>query len=139
MEIREVPEDKVRATYPVMSQLRFHLSEEDYVAAVGRMRGEGYRLATVFGHEDRVLGVAGFRVGESLWSGRVLYVDDLITAQDVRSTGAGTKMLRWLEDEARSSGCSQLHLDSGVQRGRAHRFYFREGMTISAYHFVKEL
>ena len=81
--------------------------------------------------------VSGY--GESLWAGRVLYVDDLVTAEDARSTGAGASMLRWLEDEARSSSCTQVHLDSGVQRGRAHKFYMREGMTISAYHFVKEL
>ena len=140
MEVREVAEDGVRATYPVMRQLRpQYISEEGYATTVGRMREAGYRLAAVFDDEDRVLGVAGFRVQESLWAGRVLYLDDLVTAEDVRSTGTGTKMLRWLEDEARSSGCSQLHLDSGVQRGRAHRFYFREGMTISSYHFVKEL
>jgi hypothetical protein len=28
-----------------------------------------------------------------------------------------------------------VHLDSGVQRQHAHRFYFREGMTITSFHF----
>ncbi len=140
MEVREIPDDEVRATYPVMRQLRpQYISEEEYAATVGRMREAGYRLVAVFDGEGQVLGVAGFRIGESLWAGRVLYVDDLVTNEDARSTGAGAKMLRWLEDEGARSGCTQLYLDSGVQRGRAHRFYFREGMTISSFHFTKEL
>jgi hypothetical protein len=48
-------------------------------------------------------------------------------------------MLDWLTEEARRADCVQLHLDSGVQRPDAHRFYFREGLTISAYHFRKDL
>ena len=37
--------------------------------------------------------------------------------------------------EAKEKGCEALHLDSGVQRAQTHRFYFREGLTINAYHF----
>ena len=40
---------------------------------------------------------------------------------------------------ALAAGCAQLHLDSGVQREKAHRFYFREGMGVNAYHFRIEL
>ena len=47
--------------------------------------------------------------------------------------------LNWLEDKARHLGCAALTLDSGVQRHDAHRFYFREGMTILAYSFRKAL
>jgi hypothetical protein len=32
-----------------------------------------------------------------------------------------------------------LHLDSGTQRGQTHKFYFRENMTIMAYHFLELL
>jgi len=43
--------------------------------------------------------------------------------------------LDWLKAEAKAQGCNELHLDSGVHREQAHKFYFREGLTISAYHF----
>ncbi len=36
-------------------------------------------------------------------------------------------MISWLKSHARQLGCNQLHLDSGVQRFSAHRFYLREG------------
>lgn len=122
-----------------MRELRSHLSEDEYVFAVARMRGEGYRLAAACDDSGEVLGVAGFRVQEFLYCGKVLYVDDLVTAESSRSSGVGAAMLRWLEEEATSSGCAQLHLDSGVQRREAHRFYFREGMGVFSFHFTKEL
>lgn len=36
-------------------------------------------------------------------------------------------------------GCHQLHLDSGIQREGAHRFYEREGMSKGAFHFVEQV
>jgi len=45
----------------------------------------------------------------------------------------------WLEAVAREDGCGQLHLDSGVQRFDAHRFYFTRGMAIRSHHFGRDL
>ena len=50
-----------------------------------------------------------------------------------------SRLLDWLAEEAKEHGCGQLHLDSGVQRRDAHRFYFREGMGITSFHFAKEV
>lgn len=137
MEIREVfSEAEVRTAYPIMSELRTHLSEDGYLSAVERMRGEGYRLVGAY-DDGKVLGVAGFRVMELLYCGKILYVDDLVTSEGARSEGVGGSLLRWLEDEAEKNGCSELHLDSGVGRKDAHRFYFREGMGIFSFHFTK--
>ena len=138
-EVREASaEAEVAATYPVMSQLRPHVGRKEYVERVRRMREEGYRLAAVFERDD-VLCVAGFRIVEFLAHGRFLYVDDLVTDDGARSRGSGKQMLDWLADRARDAGCEKLQLDSGVQRHAAHRFYFREGMHITSYHFSKTL
>jgi len=140
VEIREAfSEEEFRTIYPVMRQLRTHLSESEYLSMVERMRGEGYRLAAAYDDGGKVVGAAGFRVQEFLYCGKLLYVDDLVTAEDARSTGVGAAMLRWLEDEAKNNGCAQLHLDSGIGRKDAHRFYFRKGMGIFSFHFTKEL
>lgn len=140
MEIRKLSTDEeIEATFPVMSQLRRHLDEGDYLATVRRMEvSEGYRIVAGFEGEE-VRCVAGYRVAEFLAYGKVLYVDDLITDEAARSRDFGGRMLDWLAGEARRNGCGQLHLDSGVQRHDAHRFYFREGMRISSYHFAKPL
>jgi GNAT superfamily N-acetyltransferase len=121
--------------FPVMAQLRPHLVETDFVARVRRMQAEGFLLA--FLEEDgAVRAVAGYRYHDKLVSGKNLYVDDLVTDPAHRSRGHGRALLAWLVAEARAHDCDQLELDSGVQRAEAHRFYFRERMKISAYHFV---
>lgn len=124
--------------FPVMQQLRPHLVEADFVARVRRMQGEGFHLA--FLEADGVVrAVAGYRYHEKLFSGKNLYVDDLVSDTTHRSRGHGRTLLAWLATEARRHDCDQLELDSGVQRADAHRFYFRERLRISAYHFVTAL
>lgn len=122
-----------------MRQLRPHIAPNDYLPRVRRMMdAEGYRLAAVRDN-GVVRAVAGYRFMEMLYCGRILYVDDLITDERGRSKGYGKRLLDWLREEARSKQCDELHLDSGVQREHAHRFYFREGLTITAYHFRVKL
>jgi len=85
--------------------------------------------------EDEVRAVAGYRVLESLFSGKFLYVDDLVTREADRSRGYGSQLFDWLVEQAREHGCESLELDSGVQRFDAHRFYLLKRMNISPYHF----
>jgi len=128
-------DEEILATSDVMRQLRPHISAEEYLRTVRRMiESDGYRLAAAV-EDGKVRAVAGYRFMEMLYCGRILYIDDLITDQATRSQGHGKRLLTWLEDEARSRGCAELHLDSGVQREHAHRFYFREGLTVTAFHF----
>jgi GNAT superfamily N-acetyltransferase len=124
--------------FGVMHQLRPHLVESDFLARVRSMQRDGFHLALL---EDNgfVRAAAGYRFYDKLFSGRNLYVDDLVTDGTQRSRGHGHALLAWLADQARANGCAQLELDSGVQRTDAHRFYFRERMHISAYHFVTQL
>ena len=128
-------DEEIARCYPVMAQLRPHLDEADFIARVRRMQREGFHLAFLDA-AGAVRAVAGYRFHDKLHSGKNLYVDDLVTDSDDRSRGYGGKLLAWLTDEARANGCVQLELDSGVQRFAAHRFYFRERMHVSAYHFV---
>jgi len=89
--------------------------------------------------EGAIRSVAGFRIQEMLAWGRVLYVDDLVTADVDRSSGYGGQLFDWIVEHARANGCDQLHLDSGVQRFAAHRFYLCRRMEISAHHFSLKL
>ncbi len=138
-EVREVVSDEeVTSTFPVMCQLRSHLGEEGYVKRIRGERKGGYRLAAVV-EEGQVRCVAEFRVQNYLYCGKHLYVADLVTDEGSRSKSYGKLMLDWLVGEAKRNGCGQFHLGSGVQRHDTHRFYFREGMKISSYHFSKTL
>jgi GNAT superfamily N-acetyltransferase len=130
-------EDIVRC-FPVMQQLRPHLDEREFVPTVRRQQAGGYELALL---EDGAIvrAVAGFRLMDNLVSGRILYVDDLVTDSATRSRGYGKELLTWLIDRARAAGCQHLELDSGVQRFDAHRFYLSNRMIISSHHFRLKL
>ena len=134
---------EVQACLPIMAQLRPQLPPQltpaDWLARVRRMEREGYHLAAA--HDAAgVAAVAGYRLFDSIARGGAsLYVDDLVADERRRSRGAGKALLGWLVAHARSQGCSQFCLDSGVQRHAAHRFYMREGMSITSYHFVLDL
>jgi len=132
-------DDQILRCFPVMAELRPHLAERDFVARVRRQQKEsGYRL--LFREEaGDVRAVAGFRMAEFLSWGRILYVDDLVTAATARSRGHGEQLLTWLAAHARAAGCAELHLDSGVQRFAAHRFYLRQRMDITCHHFALKL
>ena len=87
---------------------------------------------------QRVIGVAVFREFENTHVGRRFYIDDLVTDESARSTGAGRTLITYLEGAARNRGCPGVDLESGTHRNRAHRFYFREGFFITAFSFRKE-
>jgi len=139
MEIRIARSDtEIAACYPVMKELRPDIEAETIVARVRALEAYGYQLACLMAKGRPVaVAVAGFRLGESLAWGRYLYVDDLVTASDQRSRGFGSALLSWLFEEASRQGCAQIHLDSGIQRKDAHRFYVREGMQLASYHFAR--
>jgi GNAT superfamily N-acetyltransferase len=122
----------------VMRELRPHIKAIDFAARVLNQQKEGYQLAFLE-LEGVVRSVAGFRILNLLFSGRTLYVDDLVTHDSDRSRGFGAAFFDWLVEHAREQGCEHLSLDSGVQRFAAHRFYLNRGMDITSHHFELKL
>ena len=110
----------------------------DYSARLREVFANGARMAVVV-EDGEVVSVSVWRIIENTNEGRRLYVDDLVSDEVRRSRGSGKMLLDWLENQARNLDCGALALDSGVQRHGAHRFYFREGLHVSAYSFKKVL
>jgi GNAT superfamily N-acetyltransferase len=128
--------EEILKCFPVMRELRTHITDEDdFVRRVQRQHGEGYLLAYVEANGE-VRACAGYRYLEMLYAGKMIYVDDLVTRAVDRSLGYGAQLFDWLMNEARTHGCAELHLDSGVQRFDAHRFYLAKRMKISSHHFA---
>lgn len=139
MEIERAETDEaILACYDVMAELRSHVTRPEFLATVRAMQKDGLRLASLRAG-DRVVAVAGYRLSTNLFCGRHLYVDDLVTADSERSKGHGKALLAWLRALAVENGCDVFHLDSGVQRKRAHAFYLREGLELASYHFSERL
>lgn len=125
------------ASETVHRQLRPQLPA-GYCARMAQICAAGGRML-VAAHQQQILGLAVWRLIENTHEGRKLYVDDLITDEQQRSSGVGAALLSRLEDYARQHECSNLALDSGTQRLRAHAFYFREGMRITSFAFHKPI
>ena len=128
-------DQEIGACFEVMHQLRPHLTPDTFLSRVRSQQEVGYRLAYVE-EEGRPVALAGFRILETLGSGRFLNVDDLVTLDSERSKGHGALLLNWLFRQAEAESCQRLELDSALRRKDAHRFYEREGMAISAYRFA---
>lgn len=122
---------------PVLQELRPHLTLETFVAIYREGYAQGLRFTLAY-RGKACVGVAGWRVmATTVAGGRKLHVDDLVTTASGRSTGVGKALLAVLHQRAADAECSMLDLDSAVHRFDAHRFYMREGMVISAHHFMR--
>jgi GNAT superfamily N-acetyltransferase len=121
----------------VHRQLRPQLPA-DYAGAMERVFAGGGRLC-VAARGDDVSGVAVWRIHANTFEGLHMYVDDLVTDETLRSTGVGKLLMDHMQAIAREAGCASYTLDSGTQRQQAHKFYFREGLVVTSFHFHKPL
>jgi len=124
--------------FAVLRELRPHLTTATFAAVYEEGYPQGLRYLGAF-DGDRCIGVAGWRMVATTSAIRKLYIDDLVTLSSERSRGVGALLIAELMDRAKVHRCQILDLDSGVQRGDAHRFYMREGLTIDSFHFVRHL
>ncbi len=122
----------------VLQELRPQYSLENLIQAVTDEITDGYKLVFVEENEN-VLSVAGFSIAFKLAWKTHIYIDDFVTSEKLRSRGAGKTLLNWIKEYGRENGCGQIHLDSGVQRFAAHKFYLREDFKIASHHFSVEL
>src|SRR5262245_45083721 len=114
IKIAESDSDLARLS-DVLLELRPSFDKQSLIAQIKAQQQDGYRVAYLESGGE-VQCVAGFVIGTKLAWDRHMYVDDLVTAERHRSTGAGARMMDWLKSYALAHGCRQLHLDSGVQR-----------------------
>lgn len=132
-------DDEISSTYQVIKQLRPHLIEGEYLEQIKRLQDNyNYTLVAVMERES-VKAVAGYRITESLAWDKYFYVDDFITDENSRRKGYATLLWDWLIKQAIDSNCEQFHLDSGVHRHDAHRFYLKSGLDITCHHFQTQL
>lgn len=115
----------------------------------------GYKLLAC-SLDGQYVGLAGYRIDHSFYSGKSLYVYDLVVKEANREQQIGSRLFKQLEKVGLKHGCASIHLESGkwgkkqtmkeliieflgVHRFRAHKFYMDKGMHISCYHFEKKL
>ena len=130
--------DLLARAEPVYRELRPHIPA-DYAAKMHRVFAGGGRMIVAVDDAHIIVGVALYRIYEDTFNGTKLYCDDLVTTEAQRSTGVGHALMQFMEQEGIAHHCDAFALDSGVQRNRAHRFYYREGMYVVSFNFKKDL
>lgn len=139
MNIVELTTDaEFRAAFPVMQELRAHLSEDVYLHLLHDMvEHHGYRLFALY-DVGQIVALAGIEIMVTLYFGRSVHVHELITTESGRSKGYGRALLGYMDEFARENGCGVVWLSSATHRLDAHRFYEQHmGYERVAYVFRK--
>jgi GNAT superfamily N-acetyltransferase len=131
-------EIEIAACWETMFLLRPMLKKEEFVAKIKSQQNEGYTLLYIE-EAGRVVSVAGYRILTMLYCGKMLYIDDLSTLETYRGKGYASMLLHHLYEVAKQENCVSVQLDSGPARATAHKLYFKENFTLSAFHFNKPI
>ncbi len=86
---------------------------------------------------DVLAGITSGWVTVRFYSGKQLEVDNVIVDPGIRSKGLGKTFLGLIEEWAIANGCKTIELNTYVQNGRSHKFYFNLGYNILGFHFQK--
>jgi GNAT superfamily N-acetyltransferase len=119
-------------------ELRPHRTAEELRTMLIGQMNEGFQVVFI-GSENMAFAVAGFRTLDMLFSGKTLYVDDLVTHSAHRKNGYAGMLLKWMIQYAKDNGYDHFSLDSGHQRKDAHRLYLNHGLEITGHHFGRDL
>lgn len=128
-------ETEIRKCYGVMSQLRPHLSLENFVAQVNRQIENSNFQLVYLEDLDEIKAVGGIRIAEWLARGKSLEIEDLVSQENERSKGFGGELFDWIVEYAKNQNCAEVRLVSHVTRFGAHKFYLNKGMIIDAHFF----
>jgi GNAT superfamily N-acetyltransferase len=128
-----------KEAFQVVKELRTHLSYEQYVSMLETMKPNGYR-GFLLKEGETPVAYTGITERVNFYDGHHLFVYELVTKESERSKGYGEALLTFIENLAKDIGCQKMHLDSGLQRTDAHRFYEEKmGMSKKSYAFKKLL
>lgn len=132
--------DELTSCFPVFQELRPHIENaEEFIDKVKLLQDQEQYTVIAAIKNNQVIACCGFRIMHMLWAGKMIYIDDLVTASAARKSGAGGALLDYVFAYAKEQGCNQVHLDSGHQRTDAHRLYLNKKFNILAHHFVASL
>ena len=137
-EIKIATAQDVEKLIPVLIELRPHRTPEQLREMMISQINDGFKLVYA-GNDTEAFAVAGFRTLDMLFSGKTLYVDDLVTHSNHRKKGYAGMLMKWMIQYAKENGYEHFSLDSGHHRKDAHRLYLNHGLDITAHHFGKDV
>jgi ribosomal protein S18 acetylase RimI-like enzyme len=118
--------EESKSVFPIMKELRSHLSEAEYLELLLSAKANGYQLVGAYEGKN-CLGLMGYRTLFDFVHGKHIYIDDLVVTASIRSQGIGAQLLSYAKEIAMSNGCSRLRLCTGNENENGKRFYEKNG------------
>jgi GNAT superfamily N-acetyltransferase len=140
MHIRELLDAEYSVVPNMMRLLEPELSQDAINARMQTMRADGWRCIGVFADGSHApLGIAGFSYRTHLFSGKVMYVENVVIEPAARGNQLGEQIMLHLQQLARAAGAVMVTLDAYQRNSGAQKFYQRLGYDPRGVHFVLEL
>lgn len=139
MEILELTTiEDMLGTHEVLTELYPSLSLDQYREELRFMVQHNYSQIAVL-EQQVFVGVSGLWLGNKLWCGKYLEIDNIVVSEKTRSKGVGKMMVEFIEKKARELGCNMVALDSYTTNFKAHKFFYNQGFTPKGFHFIQVL
>ena len=122
----------------ILNELYPSLTAVAYETELMDMLKHNYGQVGVFDGEE-CIGISGFWLGNKLWCGRYLELDNIVVCNKHRSRGVGKLLFDFLNQKAIEENCTMLSLDSYTTNYKAHKMFYNEGFAPRGFHFIKIL
>jgi GNAT superfamily N-acetyltransferase len=122
----------------VLQELYPSLTYEQYNQELELMLPHNYGQLAVY-EESRCIAICGFWIGNKLWIGKYLELDNIVVCAGHRSKGVGDLIFTTLEQKGKEEQCNMLALDSYTTNFKAHKFFYNQGFAPKGFHFIKLL
>jgi GNAT superfamily N-acetyltransferase len=120
----------------VLQELYPSLTAEQYAIELDLMLPHNYSQLAVYDNE-LCIAICGVWIGNKLWVGKYLELDNIVVCASHRSQGVGDLIFQTLEQKAKAENCNMLALDSYTSNFKAHKFFYNEGYAPRGFHFVR--
>ena len=138
IELREFVEDDYALVPALFALLEPELDSKTVNERITLMREQGWRCLAAL-CDAQIIGMAGYSTRTHLFSGQVMYVENVVVLPAWRAHRIGAQLMNWLETRARAAGCTKITLDAYLSNEPARAFYQRLGYDPRGVHFVREL
>lgn len=124
--------------FPLINEMYPTIAMEEYSNELDIMLPNNYKQVVVFEGEE-MIGISGYWIGNKLWCGKYLELDNVFTSAKHRSRGVGDLIFAHLENKAKELNCTMLALDSYTDNFKAHKFFYDKGYIPRGFHFINIL
>ena len=136
MEIRELTsKSEMLENYKLLTEVYPDITMDEYSNELDLMLPHNYGQVGIY-ENDICLGMTGYWIGNKLWCGKYMELDNVVVSKQHRSKGIGEMLFQHMQNKAEELNCNMLALDSYSDNFRAHKFFYEQGYIPRGFHFI---